>query len=84
MVGGGAYNVAEGTEYDVRDLVLHVNFTDYYDNWMTHMLANVPPLVAVTDDHFREARMILENKFLIGMSSDLIETVHKRPRLYVG
>ncbi|KAL3777157.1 hypothetical protein ACHAW5_000144 [Stephanodiscus triporus] len=31
-----------------------------------------------------EARMILENKFLIGMSSDLVETVHKRLRLYFG
>ena len=76
--GGGAL------EYDVGDLVEHVNSTDYYDNHMTRMLANVPPNVDVTDEHFREARMILENKFLIGMSYDLVETVQRRLGLYFG
>ena len=75
---------SNGEEYDVRDLVAHVNSTNYYDNFMTRMLANVPPNVDVTDEHFKEARMILENKFLIGMSSDLVETVQKRLGLYFG
>ena len=68
----------------VKGLVQHVNSTNYYDNWMTRMLANVPPNAAVTEDHFREARMVLENKFLIGMTSDMAETVRKRLGLYFG
>merc|ERR1719203_1187078 len=51
---------------------------------MTRMLANIPVYVEVTEDHFREARMILENKFLIGMTADMTETVKKRLGLYFG
>lgn len=69
---------------DIDGLVRHVNSTDYYDNWMTRMLANVPKDVAVTEEHFREARMVLENKFLIGMTSNMAETVQKRLGLYFG
>ncbi|KAL3823498.1 hypothetical protein ACHAXA_010820 [Cyclostephanos tholiformis] len=86
--GGGrtmdAITPEAGGGYDVRDLVKHVNSTDYYDNYMTRMLANIPPDIEVTDEHFRDARMILENKFLIGMSYDLIETVKRRLGLYFG
>jgi len=69
---------------DVDGLVRHVNSTDYYDNSMTRMLANIPKHVEVTEEHFREARMILENKFLIGMAADMTETIHKRLKLYFG
>jgi len=57
---------------------------DYYDNFLTRMLANVPAHVEVTEEHFKEARMILENKFLIGMTNDVAETVQKRLKLYFG
>mmetsp|Transcript_26538 Transcript_26538/g.48099 ORF Transcript_26538/g.48099 Transcript_26538/m.48099 type:complete len:427 (+) Transcript_26538:3-1283(+) len=65
-------------------MVEHVNSTRYYDNWMTRMLAEVPPDEEVTEEHYRNARMILENKFLIGMASDLTETVIRRLGLYFG
>ncbi|KAL7531613.1 hypothetical protein ACHAXR_004134, partial [Thalassiosira sp. AJA248-18] len=68
----------------IEGLMRYVNSTDYYDNWMTRMLANVPKHVTVTEEHFREARMILENKFLIGMTSDMTETVKKRLKVYFG
>ncbi|KAL7536501.1 hypothetical protein ACHAWF_008107, partial [Thalassiosira exigua] len=68
---------------DLAGLVEHVNSTDYYDNWMTRMLANVPPNGAVTEEHFRTARMILENKFIIGLVDDIKETVQRRS-LYFG
>lgn len=48
------------------------------------MIANVPPSRAVTEQDFTEARKILENKFLIGMASDMAETVFKRIKLYFG
>ena len=69
---------------DTQGLLSYVNSSDYYDNWMTRMLANIPRQVAVTEEHFREARMILENKFIIGMTSDMHETVQKRIKLYFG
>jgi hypothetical protein len=59
----------------VGDLIRHVNSMTYHDNRLTRMLANVPR-------HFRAARMILENNFLVGMSYDLLETVHWRLGLY--
>ncbi|KAL7529023.1 hypothetical protein ACHAWF_002813 [Thalassiosira exigua] len=69
---------------DLAGLVAHVNSTDYYDNWMTRMLANVPRNGAVTEEHFRAARMILENKFIIGLVDDIRETVQRRLSLYFG
>lgn len=48
------------------------------------MIANVPPSRTVTEQDFIEARKILENKFLIGMASDMAETVLKRIKLYFG
>ena len=71
-------------DYTVQDVLHHVNSTNYYDNQLTRMLVNIPPDVKVTEELFREARMILENKFLIGMSYDLIETIQKRLSLYFG
>ena len=65
-------------------MVEHVNGIDYYDNWMTRMLAQVPRDAEVTEEHYRNARMILENKFLIGMASDLTETEIRRLGLYFG
>jgi len=72
------------TRGDIDGLIGYVNSTEYYDNWMTRMLANVPGHVPVTEDHYRTARQILENKFLIGMTSDIAETVQKRLKLYFG
>ncbi len=80
----GGEGAADDDDYDVRDLIRHVNSTSYHDNRLTRMLANVQPNVDVTDEHFRAARMILENKFLIGMSYDLLETVQRRLGLYFG
>ena len=74
----------QGRGKHVQGLIRWVNSTKYYDNWMTRMLANVPPDVVVTEDHFKEARMILENKFLIGMQQNMPETVQKRLGLYFG
>ena len=71
-------------DYTVQDVLHHVNSTNYHDNQLTRMLVNIPPDVKVTEELFREARMILENKFLIGMSYDLIETIQKRLSLYFG
>ena len=75
-------NVVQGKH--IPGLVQWVNSTNYYDNWMTRMLANVPPNVEVTEEHFRNARMILENKFLIGMTENIEEMVKKRLALYFG
>ncbi|KAL7517267.1 hypothetical protein ACHAWX_002201 [Stephanocyclus meneghinianus] len=50
----------------------------------TRMIANIPESRAVTENDFVEARKILENKFLIGMTSDMAETVVKRIKLYFG
>mmetsp|Transcript_38361 Transcript_38361/g.81869 ORF Transcript_38361/g.81869 Transcript_38361/m.81869 type:complete len:657 (+) Transcript_38361:28-1998(+) len=69
---------------DLEGLVRHVTSADYHDNWMTRMLANVPHGTEVTEEHFREARMIIENKFLVGMSNDMTETVRRRLKLYFG
>jgi len=69
---------------DLKGLLQYVNSTDYYDNWMTRMLANVPREERVTEEHFKYARMILENKFIIGMTSDMTETVKKRINLHFG
>lgn len=60
---------------DMVGLFDYVSSPDYYDNWMTRMLANVPKDVVVTEEHFKQARMILENKFLIGMTNHIGETV---------
>lgn len=49
--------------YTVQDVLQYVNNTIYYDNQLTRMLVNIPPNVKVTEELFREARMILENKF---------------------
>jgi hypothetical protein len=48
------------------------------------MIANIPHSRAVTEKDFIEARKILENKFLVGMTSDMAETVLKRIKLYFG
>lgn len=48
------------------------------------MIANIPHSRAVTEQDFIEARKILENKFLIGMTKDVSETVLKRIKLYFG
>src|SRR5210317_81029 len=69
---------------DLRGLLRFVNSTDYYDNWMTRMLANVPKNTPVTEEHFKYARMILENKFVIGMTNDMAETITKRIKLHFG
>jgi len=69
---------------DMVGLLEFVTREDYYDNFLTRMLANVPAHVEVTEEHFKEARMILENKFLIGMTNDVAETVQKRLKLYFG
>ena len=69
---------------DMVGLLNYVSSPDYYDNWMTRMLANVPKDVVVTEEHFKQARMILENKFLIGMTNHIGETVEKRIKLYFG
>lgn len=55
-----------------------------YYGTKTRMIANIPHSQVVTEQDFIEARKILENKFLIGMSSDLAETVVKRIKLYFG
>ncbi|KAL3793765.1 hypothetical protein HJC23_013327 [Cyclotella cryptica] len=72
------------TKGDVKGLLNFTMSPDYYDNWMTRMIANVPESRAVTESDFVEARKILENKFLIGMTSDIAETVIKRMKLYFG
>lgn len=85
IIAESMYLTRPGTKQgDIEGLIKYVNGTDYYDNWMTRMLANVPPNVEVTQEHFRDARMILENKFLIGMTADMTETVKKRLGLYFG
>ena len=73
------------TRGDVEDgLLRHVEAPAYVDNRLTRMLAGVPPGAEVTEAHFREARMMLENKFLIGMADDPLETVKRRLAPYFG
>ena len=75
-------NVKHG---DRKGLMQYVNSTSYIDNYMVRMLAgNIPPHIAVTEEHFRKARMVLENKFLIGITRDITEFVTKRLKLYFG
>lgn len=84
FVAEAMYNSRPGSVAgDVDGLLAHVNSTGYYDNWMTRMLANVHPSRDVTDDDFRTARMILENKFLLGASDHMPETV-RRMSIYFG
>ena len=84
FVAEAMYNSRPGSVAgDTDGLLKYVNSTGYYDNWMTRMLANVRPSVAVTDEHFRTARMVLENKFLLGATDHMPETV-RRLSIYFG
>lgn len=68
----------------LKQLIEHVNSTNYIDNTLTRMISNTPYPTPLTEDHFKYARMILENKFLIGMGYDMDETLYKRIKLYFG
>jgi hypothetical protein len=68
----------------LEQLIQYVNSTNYVDNTMTRMISNVPHPIPLTEEHFKYARMILENKFLIGMGYDMNETLYKRIKLYFG
>lgn len=68
----------------LEQLIQHVNSTNYIDNTLTRMISNTPYPTPLTEDHFKYARMILENKFLIGMGYDMDETLYKRIKLYFG
>ena len=68
----------------LEQLIQYVNSTNYVDNTMTRMISNVPHPTPLTEEHFKYARMILENKFLIGMGYDMNETLYKRIKLYFG
>ena len=67
-----------------EQLIQYVNSTNYIDNTMTRMISNIPYPTPLTEEHFKYARMILENKFLIGMGYDMEETLYKRIKLYFG
>lgn len=68
----------------LEQLIQYVNSTTYIDNTMTRMISNIPFPIPLTEEHFKYARMIVENKFLIGMGYDMEETLYKRIKLYFG
>jgi hypothetical protein len=51
---------------------------------MTRMISKIPYPTPLKKEHFKYARMILENKFLIGMGYDIEETLYNRIKLYFG